>query len=196
MYIPKHFLETDQDKIAAFIDEHAFGTLITVADARPFATHIPFMYERDADLLSCHVARANPQWRHLASGADVLVMFQGPHAYISPTWYVTPGVPTWDYAAVHVYGSARAIDDVSAAKRHVERLAARYERGNQPPWAPEFDERKLRGIVGIEIRIKEIQGKFKVSQNRPAEDRARVAAELRASGSENALAVARLIPLD
>src|SRR3970040_943767 len=126
MYIPQHFLEMDEDKVAAFIDEHAFGALVTVADGRPFATHIPFMYERDAGLLWCHVARANPQWQHLASGADVMVMFQGPHAYISPTWYVTPGVPTWDYAVVHVYGSARAIEDTALTKRHVERLAARY----------------------------------------------------------------------
>ncbi|HLF12458.1 MAG TPA: FMN-binding negative transcriptional regulator [Gammaproteobacteria bacterium] len=196
MYIPKHFLETDADKLAAFIDAHAFGALVTIAAGRPFATHIPFVYERHAGRLFGHVARANPQWQHLTNGADALVMFQGPHAYISPTWYVTPGVPTWDYVAVHVYGSARAIEDKAVTKRHVEQLAARYESGNQPPWVPEYDERNLHGIVAIEIRIKEIQGKFKVSQNRPAGDRARVAAKLQASGSENDLAVARLIPLD
>jgi transcriptional regulator len=194
MYIPDHFLEADADKLAAFIAAHAFGTLVTIADRLPFASHLPFLHERAAGRLLCHVARANPQWRHCEAGADVLVMFQGPHAYVSPTWYATDGVPTWNYAAVHVYGHARPNHDHASKKRHVETLAARYERGNEPPWTPRYDERRLDAIVGIDIEIREIQGKFKLSQNRPAVDRERVAAKLAASGTDDGRAIAALIP--
>jgi transcriptional regulator len=193
MYIPQHFRETDPDTLAAFLDRHGFGTLTTVADGRPFATHIPFLYERAENVLWGHVARENPQWRHFAPSPDVLVMFLGPHAYISPTWYATLGVPTWNYTAVHVYGTARAVDDPALTARHVERLAARHERGSASPWVPSYDPRRLGGIVGVEIRIKEIQGKFKLSQNRPAEDRASVVARLAATGADNDAELARLV---
>jgi transcriptional regulator len=193
MYVPKHFDENDADKLAAFIDEHAFGVLVTVAEGRPFASHIPFLYERESGTLLGHVARANPQWRHFSNGADVMVLFQGPHAYISPSWYLAPGVPTWNYAVAHVYGSARAIDDPSRIKDIVERLTQNYERNNQPPWAPAYDQGMLQAIVGIEIRIKEVQGKFKLSQNRSAADRAAVVSRLEATGSENDAALARLM---
>jgi len=193
MYIPSHFHEQDERVLADFIDAHAFGTLVTIERGAPFASHLPFLHERDAGTLHAHVARANPQWQHVADGARVLVMFQGPHAYVSPTWYADPGVPTWNYTAVHVYGLARAVDDAAAIGRHVERLAARYERGSAEPWVPRYDPKRLAGIVGIEIRITEIQGKFKLSQNRSAEDRARVAARFEASGTDNDAALARLV---
>jgi transcriptional regulator len=112
---------------------------------------------------------------------------------VSPTWYAKPGVPTWNYAAVHVYGRARAVDDAAATGRHVEKLAARFERGSAAPWVPEYDPRMLAGIVGIEIAIREIQGKFKVSQNRSAEDRTRVAARLEARGTDESTALAKLV---
>jgi len=193
MYIPKHFLETDQDALAGLIEANAFGTLITVADARPFATHAPFLYERAGNVLHAHVARANPQWQQLGATREVLVIFQGPHGYISPTWYVDPGVPTWNYAAVHVYGTAVTIDDAAATARHVEALAARFERGNAVPWTPSYDPKRLAGIVAIQIRITEIQGKLKLSQNRSAADRAGVVAKLAASGTDNDLALARMM---
>jgi transcriptional regulator len=191
MYIPRHFLEADQDKLAVIIARYAFGTLITSDGGRPFATHVPFIHAREEGRLSCHVARANPAWRQ-ADGAEVLVVFQGPHAYVSPTWYAQAGVPTWNYAAVHVYGVARAIDDPAHAKRHVEELAARYEAGSEAPWQPVYDEARLHGIVGIEIRIAETQGKLKLSQNRSAEDRSRVIERLSA-GDDNERATARLM---
>jgi transcriptional regulator len=193
MYIPQHFLETDDDKLAALIDQHSFGTLVTTSSGRPFATHVPLIHARAERKLYCHVARANPQWRDL-DDTPALVMFQGPHAYISPTWYAAGGVPTWNYVAVHVYGRARAIDDPAHARRHVEALAARHESGRPSPWVPEYDERMLRGIVGVVIDIAEIQGKLKVSQNRSAADRARVIAQLTANGTENELAIAGLVP--
>jgi len=193
MYIPSHFREQDERVLAEFIAAHAFGTLVTIEGAAPFASHLPFLHDREAATLQCHVARGNPQWQHVAANPEVLVMFQGPHAYVSPTWYAGPGVPTWNYTAVHVYGRARVVDDAAATGRHVERLAARFEQGSAAPWAPSYDPKMLKGIVGIEIRISEIQGKFKLSQNRSAEDRARVAARLESSGTHNDAALARLV---
>jgi transcriptional regulator len=193
MYVPKHFLESDADALAAFIDQHSFGTLVTVAEGRPFATHIPFLYEPRERLLHAHVARANPAWTHVAAAPEVLVTFQGPHGYISPTWYTQGGVPTWNYTAVHVYGTVRIVDDLDSKERHVKQLAARYERGNPKPWVPSFDPKQLQGIVGLEIRVSEIQGKLKLSQNRSAADRAGVVAALEAHGTDNDTALARLV---
>jgi len=196
MYIPSHFRESDERVLAEFIDAHAFGTLVTSDRGPPFASHLPFLHDREARTLHAHVARGNPQWRHIGTNPDVLVMFQGPHGYVSPTWYAEPGVPTWNYTAVHVYGRARVLDDVAATGRHVEKLAARFERGSEAPWKPDYDPRRLQGIVGIEIAIGEIQGKFKLSQNRSAEDRARVAARLAAFGTDESAALAKLVTGD
>jgi transcriptional regulator len=193
MYIPEHFRITDQDVLAAFIEKHAFGTLVTSDSGRPFGSHVPFLHERERGVLHAHLARANPQWRHFASDAEALVMFQGPHGYISPTWYAEPGVPTWNYTAVHVYGTGRTIEDRAATAAHVERLAARFERGNAKPWVPDYDPRRLGGIVAVEIRITEIQGKFKLSQNRSAADRVGVVTSLAATGAPEALELALLV---
>ncbi len=193
MYIPSHFRESDERVLAEFIDAYSFGTLVTVEGALPFASHLPFLHDREGRTLHAHVARGNPQWQHVAANADVLVMFQGPHGYVSPTWYAEPGVPTWNYTAVHVYGRARVLDDAAATGRHVEKLAARFERGSAAPWVPDYDARRLAGIVGIEIAIGEIQGKFKLSQNRSAEDRTRVVARLEAGGTDESTALAKLV---
>jgi transcriptional regulator len=193
MYIPNHFRESDERVLAEFIDAYAFGTLVTIERGAPFASHLPFLLDREGRTLHAHVARGNPQWQHIAADADVLVMFQGPHGYVSPTWYAGPGVPTWNYTAVHVYGRARVLDDAAATGRHIEKLAARFERGSAAPWVPEYDSRMLSGIVGIEIAIGEIQGKFKVSQNRSAEDRARVATRLEARGTDESTTLAKLV---
>jgi transcriptional regulator len=193
MYIPNHFRESDERVLAEFIDAYSFGTLVTVEGALPFASHLPFLHDREGRTLHAHVARGNPQWQHIAANADVLVMFQGPHGYVSPTWYAAPGVPTWNYTAVHVYGRARVLDDAAATGRHVEKLAARFERGSAAPWTPDYDTRRLAGIVGVEIAIGEIQGKFKLSQNRSAEDRTRVVARLEAGGTDESTALAKLV---
>jgi transcriptional regulator len=182
MYTPKHFEVTASETLAAFVDAHAFGTLITAPQGRPFASHLPFLLDREHGVLHCHLARANPQWQHLKSAPEVLVIFTGPHGYISPTWYTDPGVPTWNYTAVHVYGAARTVDDPAHMARHVEALAAKFERGSASPWVPDYDPRKLGGIIGIEVRITSIEGKFKLSQNRSAADRNGVTANLRATG--------------
>lgn len=156
-------------------------------------SHVPFLGARDARVLHCHVARANPQWQQLGVSAHVLAIFAGPHGYVSPTWYADPGVPTWNYAVVHAHGVARVIDDPEHLRGHVEALAAKFERGRAAPWVPDYDPRRLAGIVGIEVRVDTLEGKFKLSQNRSAADRAGVVAQLAASGHDNDLALAHLM---
>jgi transcriptional regulator len=193
MYIPKHFEQNDETALLDFIDAHSFGTLITTVDGAPFASHVPFLVDRVARRLFCHVARANPQWQQIAAVPSVLAIFAGPHGYISPTWYVDPGVPTWNYAVVHVHGDARCNEDAVHTRRHVEALAAKFERGSDAPWVPNYDVRRLAGIVGIEIGITALEGKFTLSQNRSAADRAAVIARLESSERDEDAALAKLM---
>ena len=194
MYIPKQFEHTDEQGLWDLIDAYSFGSLVTVAEGGPFVSHLPFMTEREAGLLHCHVARANPQWQQLMSAPQTLVIFAGPHGYVSPTWYAEEGgLPTWNYAVVHAHGTAAIVDDLQHARRHVEALAAKHERGRAKPWVPRYDERKLLGIVGIEIRIDKLEGKFKLGQNRSTADRAGVIAALAATGRDEDAALARLM---
>lgn len=192
MYVPAHFEPKDERALWDLIDEHPFGTLLTVVDGQPFATHVPFLADRDARTLQCHLARPNPQWRDLGRATAVLAIFMGPHGYVSPTWYAEPGgVPTWNYAVVHAHGHARVIDDAADKVRHVELLAAKFERGSASPWVPEYDRRRLDGIVGIELEVARLEGKLKLSQNRTAADRRAVVAALEATGREADVALAR-----
>jgi transcriptional regulator len=193
MYIPAHFAQTDEATLWGFVDEHAFGTLLTVVDGRPFASHVPFLADRRAGVLHCHLARANPQWEQIAASHHVLAIFAGPHGYISPTWYASPNLPTWNYAVVHAHGDARVIDDAEHTRRHVEALAAKFERDLPEPWAPNYDVRRLAGIVGIEIRVAKLEGKFKLGQNRSAADRTGVVAALMATGRDADADLARLM---
>jgi transcriptional regulator len=194
MYTPKHFEQSDPSTLWDFIDAHAFGTLLTVVDGRPTVSHLPFLPDREAQVLHCHVARANPHWREVKRSPEVLAIFAGPHGYVSPTWYAERGgVPTWNYTVVHAHGSAQAVDDAERTRKHVEALAAKYERGRPAPWMPDYDPRRLTGIVGIDIHVAKLEGKFKLSQNRSDADRARVAAELAASGRDEDAALARLM---
>jgi transcriptional regulator len=194
MYVPKHFEQTDERALWQLVDEHSFGTLLTVVDEQPFVSHVPFLADRAAGLLHCHVARANPHWQHIASAPRALAIFAGPHGYVSPTWYAEPGgVPTWNYAVVHAHGTASIIDDLEHKRRHVEALAAKFERGSAAPWVPSYDTRRVAGLVGIEIRVARLEGKFKLSQHRPAAESARVIAQLVASGRDDDAALARLM---
>ena len=194
MYTPKHFEQTNTRALWDFIDDNAFGTLLTVVDGQPTLSHLPFLADREAGLLHCHVARANSQWQDVARCEQALVIFMGPHGYVSPTWYAERGgVPTWNYAVVHVHGSAHAVDDAARTRAHVEALAAKHERARPAPWVAEYDVRRLAGIVGIDIRVKELEGKFKLSQNRSAADRTEVAAKLLMTGRDGDAALARLM---
>jgi len=185
MYIPSHFRIEDRELLDQFIVENSFGLLVSTENGLPVASHLPFHYSNNTTLL-CHVAKANPQWQALED-QRVLVIFPGPHAYVSPTWYAGPGVPTWNYQAVHVYGRARCFQDEARLEQLVRTLSKLHESGSEAPWNGEFDARLLKAIVGIEITLGEVQGKYKLSQNKSEQDRREVIAQLKSRG-ESALA--------
>jgi transcriptional regulator len=182
MYLPKHFAVEDQDEIFSFLGANAFGQLVSTADGRPMVTHLPFLIGEDRASLQCHLARQNPQWREL-DGQQVLATFLGPHDYISPSWYRNPGVPTWNYQAVHIYGRCRVFDDAEPLAAMVGALSRRYESAFDKPWQPEYRDAMLKAIVGVEISIDELQAKYKLSQNRAAEDRSGAIVALEQSGA-------------
>jgi len=198
MYCPPHFVENDPNALRALIDANNFAVLVSPVDGQAFATHLPFLYRPESALLSAHMARANPHWQALAAKPDdALVIFQGPHEYVSPTWYGEPGVPTWNYTAAHVYGAFELIEDAAAHRDVLAALTVHHEAGNSPPWQADFTAPSiagmLRGTVAFNIRIRTIEGKFKLSQNRSQADRQRVVAALEARGGDNALGVAGLM---
>jgi transcriptional regulator len=183
MYVPEHFKVTDRDEVFAFLDANAFGQLISITDNRPSASHLPFLIARDRKSLHCHLARQNPQWQQL-EGQQVLVTFLGPHDYISPSWYQNPGVPTWNYQAVHIYGRCRVFDDAGPLAEMVEALSRRYESAFDKPWQPQYRDAMLKAIVGVDIVIDEIECKYKLSQNRPQADQTGVVEKLEQLGSQ------------
>ncbi len=182
MYIPDHFAVTGQAEMQAFVRAHPFGQLISTEAGRPLSSHLPFLLNDEGRLVT-HLARANRQWRTIAD-QEVLVSFVGPHAYISPSWYTTPGVPTWNYQAVHVYGRARVITDGDALAGIVESMTREQEKAADRPWSPAYREGLLQAVVGLDIEISEWQGKYKLGQNRSADDCRQVAAMLRRQGDE------------
>jgi transcriptional regulator len=200
MYIPPAFRQSDLDTLHAFIEQHSFAVLCSAGEGVPFASHLPLLLERRAaplGVLVGHMARANPQWRH-ADGRTVLAVFAGPHAYVSPAWYEADDVvPTWNYAAVHATGVFRAVHDRDELLQIVRATVAVYEGPRPQPWRlgepGEYLERMLKGIVGFRIEIGGLEGKWKLSQNHPAERRARVVRALRAQGGEDAEAIADLM---
>jgi transcriptional regulator len=195
LYIPEHFRETRIEVLRAFVEQHSLGTLVAVTSEGISANHIPMQLLPAADgpgLLRGHIARANPLWRMLPDGAAVLSVFIGPAHYVSPSWYPSKrehskAVPTWNYATVHVRGHIRFIDDALWLRSLVESLTDEHERHIVNRWritdAPaDFIDGMVRAIIGFEIRVSAIEGKFKASQNRSAADRAGVAEALRAAG--------------
>jgi len=195
MYQPVHHEEKRLEVMQGLIRAHPLGLLVSNGADGPLANLVPFLLdgERSAyGTLRAHVARANPQWRAIAerAGEKVLVIFQGVNAYITPSWYATKRetgkvVPTWNYAIVQARGRARIIEDAAWLEAHVRALTDWREGARENPWSvsdapPDFISMQLRAIVGIEIEIEEIAGKWKVSQNRPSADRAGVVEGLRA----------------
>ncbi|MCE9668763.1 FMN-binding negative transcriptional regulator [Myxococcus stipitatus] len=187
MYVPRHFEEREPERLLALMRAHAFATLVTVDEAgAPFATHLPFLVERDAAgevHLFAHMAKPSPQWRSFAAERDVLAIFQGPHGYVSPTWYTTePQVPTWNYATVHAHGRAHVLDTPDEVLRILRDTAALYEAGNARPWEPgqadDYVRRLMGGIVAFDLRVSRLEGKFKLSQNKSEADRRGVIAGL------------------
>ena len=182
MYIPKHFEITETDEIFAFIKANAFGQLISSVKGKLFSSNIPFLVSEDKTALICHVAKKNPQWEDIEK-QEVLVTFQGPHGYISPSWYDSPGVPTWNYQSAHIYGKANLITDSEQLKHILEALTQEYESVNKKPWKIDYRESLLNIIVGIEINITDVQCKFKLSQNRSVTDQNNIVKELKNNGS-------------
>ena len=191
MYTPTHFAETVPRRLRALIEAYPLGAVVTSVDGVLDADHVPFEFaaptaDAPFGVLRAHVARANPLWKK--AGAQVMVLFQGPQAYISPALYGEKAatgkvVPTWNYAVVHAHGVLRAIDDPAWLLPLLERLTAQHEAARAQPWAvadapPDYVATMQRAIVGIEIVLTAIEGKFKLSQNRPAGDQAAVAADV------------------
>lgn len=208
MYIPEHFREERIEVMHDLMRAYPLATLVTLAESGIVADHIPTLLSAETvpfGILQGHVSRANPVWRDARPDVEALAVFQGPQSYISPSWYPSKQetgrvVPTWDYAVVHAYGSLRVIDDPDWLRSQVERLTVSQEAGFAQPWnvsdAPEdFIRQLIGGIVGIEMVVTRLSGKWKMSGNQSAANRAGVIGGLR-SLSANALAVADLIPVD
>lgn len=184
MYIPKYFKVTAIDEIAEFISKNSFGTLVTTKKSRPIATHLPLFLEKDTDehyYITGHMAYGNPQWRTLED-AEVLVMFQGPHAYISSSWYNHENVPTWNYQAVHIYGKAEIVAKEELIKG-LSKLLNKYEGHRENPilWdrlSADLLETELKGIVGFKIKVQETQAAYKLSQNRNEENKKNIVSKL------------------
>ncbi|MGB6451592.1 MAG: FMN-binding negative transcriptional regulator [Steroidobacteraceae bacterium] len=206
MYLPQQFEETRLDVLHQLIRSHAFGTFVIPGDAELVANHMPFLVSPGggpAGTLHAHVARSNPVWKQLGKPVEALVVFQGPESYITPSWYPSKhadgkAVPTWNYAVVHAYGHPRSIEDPAWLLEHVTQLTAQHESGQALPWqvsdAPQdYRDQMIARIVGIEIPISRIQGKWKVSQNRQLADRLGVAAGLQSRATEQSLAMAELV---
>ena len=201
VYLPPAFTETRPDVLMEHIERYDFGLLVTHGADGLVASHIPFLIERDDKQLHLHghLARPNPQVGDLARGGEVLAIFHGPHAYISPNWYATgPSVPTWNYVDVHAYGTVQLVEDAEWLRRFLARLSDRHEARNPLAWQmqelPEaYVETMLKGIIGLDIAVTRLEGKYKLSQNRPAVDRPRIIVALEHRGDGDARAVARLM---
>jgi len=197
MYLPRHFAETRVEVLHDLIRRHPLGTLVVITPEGLEASHVPFEIDAQPQpfgTLRCHLARANPLWQHIVADRPVLVVFQGEQGYISPNWYAGKQehgkvVPTWDYAVVHAYGAAQVTHDAAWLRRMVEDLTNRHEHGRADPWqvsdAPaEYVDKMLGQIVGVEIPLTRLLGKWKMSQNRSAADRQGVIAGLERDGAE------------
>ena len=198
MYIPQSFAEPRADRLHAFLASHSFATLISGSGGALTANHIPLLLDADRGpqgTLVGHLARANDQWR-TAANQPVLAVFQGPHAYVSPTWYEEPNVvPTWNYIAVHASGTLRVREDPEWLRALLERTVDAYEASRPQPWRIDhedaaFLDRLMQGIVGFEIEIQRLEGKWKLSQNHSAARRSRVIQQWRATGRADELALA------
>lgn len=205
MYLPTHFEETRAEPLHALLRSEPLGLLVTQDAAGALAANnLPFVLDADPaggpGILRAHVARANPLWREARGDVDSLVVFQGPQAYISPSMYPTKAatgkvVPTWNYIMVQARGRLRAVDDAHWLRAFVTRLTERHEAARPVPWAvgdapADYIETMLRAIVGIEIELTSLVGKWKVTQNRGAADRDGVVYGLRAQGGAQAVAMA------
>lgn len=194
LYVPRHYVAESDADVWALIRDYPFATLITsVAGAEPTITHLPLLLEGDGSLTG-HMARANPHWQAFATGHTVAI-FQGPHAYISPRWYVDPAreVPTWNYRVAHVHGRPELIEDATAKLALVDRTSAVFEPRIEP-WTRQVQGARLDALIDAIVAFRvvptRIESKFKMNQNKTPADRAQVAAQLQASGHPDLAAMA------
>ncbi|MBW8771517.1 MAG: FMN-binding negative transcriptional regulator [Gemmatimonadetes bacterium] len=206
MYIPASNAEHRPEAMLDYMEAHPLAALVTSSSEGMIATHLPLLVDRTRGAhgaLAGHIARANPQQRQARDGDEALVIFSGHDAYITPAFYQSKArdgkvVPTWNYVAVHAYGTLRFVSDPAALRRHLEALTSRHESSREQPWAvgdaPEsYIERMLGAIVGVEIEITRLEGKWKMSQNRAAEDIDGVIAGLEASSDPHTREVAQVV---
>lgn len=202
MYVPKIFKNEKPKEVEEFIHQNSFGILVSLENGIPLATHIPIeLEEREGKKVLCgHLARANEQWCSFDENKEVLVIFTGPHAYISASWYKGESVPTWNYVAVHVYGKIRIIEGQDLWQS-LKKLVDKYEKASENPVSLEtmsekMVENQMKAIVGFEIEITDIQAKYKLSQNRNAEDYQRVVEHLQQSSDPVVRQVSELMQKD
>lgn len=183
MYIPSHYQNQNIDEIKDFLRANSFGILINIVDHKPWGTHIPLELETDvdgSDILVGHIAKANPQWKNFTANTEVLCIFNGPHAYVSSSWYKEEEVPTWNYIAVHVYGNLQILTEEETMES-MHRLVDKYEKNSKNPVSlKEMSPKTLRqvkGVVGFKIRISDFQATYKLSQTR-MEDHDKIVSEL------------------
>lgn len=197
MYTPNHYKNEDLKQIREFIKSNSFGILVNQVKDRPWATHIPIELDTDADgndILVSHISKANPQWKSFNEQDEVLCIFNGPHSYISSSWYKVEEVPTWNYIAVHVYGRITLLSEEEVlASMHA--LVNKYERESKDPISlhdmSDKTMAQIRGVVGFKIDVTDIQATYKLSQGRE-QDHPKIISELKERDSQ-AIAVAKNI---
>ncbi len=200
MYTPKQFQNNDGSSIKAFIRHHGFGILISNADQKILATHIPMEFSDDETKLTGHIARANPQWKKFKEDSEVLAIFSGPHAYISSSWYDHENVPTWNYIAVHVYGKINLIEG-DQLYQSLTHLVDKYEKGSANPvsmekMSAEYVQKSIQGLVGFEISISGIEAARKLSQNRDKKNHQNIIHELEKRNDQASLQIAEEMKLN
>jgi transcriptional regulator len=199
MYVPRRFEQPDADRVREIIRTYAFSTVVTMLNGETRATHIPLEFHTDADgteWLYGHVALSNPQRQALEASVPVLAIFLGPHAYVSPSWYDRMNVPTWNYAAVHVYGTSGPVTDPEEFRRVMTRMIERYEPAGRytiDSMTREYFDQEARALFAFKVRVEKMEAAFKLSQNRHARDYENIIVRLKETGEPGAVGVARLM---
>jgi transcriptional regulator len=199
VYIPEFNRQEDRSAALAFMRANPFAILVSTIDGLPFATHLPLLVDEVADqvVVRGHMATANPHWKSMQGGTESLIIFHGPHAYISPSLYeIRESVPTWNYAAVHVYGASTVFSDEVGLREILHRMINTFESSYMAQWSElnaEYQSRMMKHIIGFEIKVTRLEAKFKLSQNRTRGEQARVMASLNQSKDSTVSGVADLM---
>jgi transcriptional regulator len=182
MFVPRQYQPSEIEDIYQFIEHNAFANLVSTVNGKFWATHLPLMLSKDRAKLHGHVSRANQQWKFFEDEREVMAIFNGPHSYISSSWYDHENVPTWNYIAVHIYGTVRLIEG-EALLNSLKELTDKYEKKSKKPVSvegmrEEYLKKEIKGLVGFEIQITDIQAAWKLSQNRDKKNYLNIISEL------------------